>query len=374
MSNINLLINKLFNPENYIDTIEELEKHRIIDNLKRKIILYMNIGDIEKTFYINYLIETNTRLTFIDIFLCNKNQFTIVLLKNLLPKQLLKSMDHERNFISEEIYYDDFDDIIDLFLKNIFNIFYLNTSIIYMSSPFFIDNHKIDIKELCNDEIEISEIIYNDVFISNEDLENIIFEISDIKLSEMIELIFNKNNWIESLDIYNQMNNLKNQLIFYYTNIDIVIYHINNKIYNKNKFTFIDIYMCNEEQFLFAILLNLIPDPILEYKISEDKSIDFIELRYDNLISYLYHLRYFLINISIVDIYLLGLENNETDIFSQSSYELFLQYKNFILNNTEIIHHDIFKVYFDGFCDKLKQTQNDDIENITNFMDKISIT
>jgi len=372
MSNINFLINKLFNPENYIDSISELERNIIIDNLKRKIILYENIGDIEKNFYINYLIETNTQLTFIDLLLCNKNQFTIVLLKNLLPKQLLKSMDHEKNFISEEIYYDDFDDIIDLFLKNIFNIFYLNTSIIYMSSPFFIDNHKIDIKELCEDETEISEIIYNDVFISNDDLECIIFEISDIKLSEMLKLIFNKNNWIESLDIYIQMNNLKNQLIFYYTNIDIVIYHINNKIYNKNKFTFIDLYMCNEEQFLFALLLNLIPDPILEYKISEYESIDTTELTYDNLISYLYNLRYFLINVSLVDIYLLG-SDNETDIFSQLSYELFLQYKNFILNNTEFINYDTFKVYFNSFCDKLNKSSSDDIETITNIMNKIII-
>jgi hypothetical protein len=231
----------------------------------------------------------------------------------------------------------------------------LTLSIIYISSPFYTDNHDIDIKELYNDDIEISEIIYNNVNISNNDLEKIISNISDIELLQMIKLIFNKNNWIEFSNIDDQINNLKNQLVFYYINIDIVKYHINDKIYNKNKFTFIDLYMCNEEQFLFAILLNLIPDPILEYRISEDKSIDSIELTYNNLISYLYYSRYYLINIPLVDIYLLRSEYDETEIFSQLSSEIFLQYKNYILNNTELIDNDTFKLYFDRYCDKIKQ-------------------
>jgi hypothetical protein len=116
---MNYILQKLFDENFYLDNITKNEKLSIIDNMKRKIILYSNIGEIERNLYLNDLIYSDTKLTFIDLLLCDKNQFILVILKNLLPKPLLKSLDHEKLYILEEIYYDDFGDIIDCFLNNI---------------------------------------------------------------------------------------------------------------------------------------------------------------------------------------------------------------------------------------------------------------
>ena len=61
------------------------------------------------------LIYSDTKLTFIDLLLCDRNQFILILLKNLLPKPLLKSLDYEKLYILEELYYDNFGDIIEIY-------------------------------------------------------------------------------------------------------------------------------------------------------------------------------------------------------------------------------------------------------------------